>query len=69
VAVVRSKSPLRISFAGGGTDVLPYMADHGGVVLSATIDKYALLHCGCVRKAALPSPIQPTMWRAIWVKR
>lgn len=39
--IVRSKSPLRISFAGGGTDVLPYMADHGGVVLSATIDKYA----------------------------
>ena len=41
MAVVRSKSPLRISFAGGGTDVLPYMADRGGVVLSATIDKYA----------------------------
>ncbi len=41
MTIVRSKSPLRISFAGGGTDVLPYMADHGGVVLSATIDKYA----------------------------
>jgi D-glycero-alpha-D-manno-heptose-7-phosphate kinase len=41
VAIVRSKSPLRISFAGGGTDVLPYVAERGGVVLSATIDKYA----------------------------
>ncbi len=41
MAIVRSKSPLRISFAGGGTDVLPYVAERGGVVLSATIDKYA----------------------------
>lgn len=39
--VVRSKAPLRISFAGGGTDVSPYMETHGGMVLSATIDKYA----------------------------
>jgi D-glycero-alpha-D-manno-heptose-7-phosphate kinase len=39
--IVRSKAPLRISFAGGGTDVSPYAEDHGGVVLSATIDKYA----------------------------
>jgi D-glycero-alpha-D-manno-heptose-7-phosphate kinase len=39
--IIRSKAPLRISFAGGGTDVLPYAAERGGVVLSATIDKYA----------------------------
>ena len=39
--VVRSKAPLRISFSGGGTDVSPYMEEHGGMVLSATIDKYA----------------------------
>lgn len=39
--IMRSKAPLRISFAGGGTDVSPYMEERGGAVLSATIDKYA----------------------------
>ena len=39
--LVRSKAPLRISFSGGGTDVSPYLEEHGGVVLSTTIDKYA----------------------------
>jgi D-glycero-alpha-D-manno-heptose-7-phosphate kinase len=39
--IVRSKAPLRISFAGGGTDVSPYIEERGGVVLNTTIDKYA----------------------------
>ncbi|MBN1483527.1 MAG: GHMP kinase [Chloroflexia bacterium] len=39
--IVRSKAPLRISFAGGGTDVSPYVEERGGAVLSTTIDKYA----------------------------
>jgi len=38
--VVRSRTPLRISFGGGGTDVPPYPATHGGVVLNATINRY-----------------------------
>ncbi len=39
--VVRSRSPLRISFCGGGTDVPPYPEQFGGCVLSCTIEKYA----------------------------
>src|SRR5919112_1911097 len=39
--MIRSKTPLRISFAGGGTEVEPYLSERGGVVLSSTIDKYA----------------------------
>lgn len=37
----RARAPLRISFAGGGTDVPPFPSDEGGCVLSATIDRYA----------------------------
>ena len=39
--IVRSKTPLRISFAGGGTEVEPYLSERGGAVLSSTINKYA----------------------------
>ena len=38
--VIRSKAPLRISFAGGGTDVSPFLEREGGCVLSATVNKY-----------------------------
>jgi len=38
--VVRAKAPLRLSFAGGGTDVPPFPALAGGAVLSATITRY-----------------------------
>lgn len=39
--VVRAKAPLRISFAGGGTDVSPFPETEGGAVLSTTIDHFA----------------------------
>jgi D-glycero-alpha-D-manno-heptose-7-phosphate kinase len=41
-SVVRARTPLRISFAGGGTDVSPFPETEGGAVLSATIDRYVL---------------------------
>ncbi len=39
--IVRAKSPLRISFTGGGTDVPSWYESHPGAVLSSTINRYA----------------------------
>ena len=36
-----ARAPMRISFAGGGTDVAPYPEREGGAVLSAAIRRYA----------------------------
>ncbi len=35
-----TRSPLRISLGGGGTDLPSYYRDHGGFLISAAIDKY-----------------------------
>ena len=39
--LIRSKGPLRLGFAGGGTDIKSYADIFSGSVLNATIDRYS----------------------------
>ncbi len=43
--MIITRTPLRISFFGGGTDLPGFYREYGGEVLSTTIDKYLYITC------------------------
>jgi D-glycero-alpha-D-manno-heptose-7-phosphate kinase len=43
--MIITRTPFRISFFGGGTDYPAWYLQHGGEVLSTTIDKYCHITC------------------------
>ncbi len=43
--MIISRTPFRVSFFGGGTDYPAWYKEHGGAVLSVTINKYCYITC------------------------
>ena len=41
--MIITRSPLRVSLGGGGTDLASYYSEHGGFLVAAAIDKYVYL--------------------------
>ena len=41
--MIITRSPLRITLGGGGTDLESYYSKHGGFLISAAIDKYVYI--------------------------
>ena len=42
--MIISRTPLRMSFVGGGSDLPSFFRAHGGAVVSTTIDKYVYIN-------------------------
>ena len=42
--MIITQTPFRMSFFGGGTDMESFFREHGGAVLSTTIDKYCYVN-------------------------
>jgi len=60
ISMIISRTPYRISFFGGGTDYPSWYQEHGGAVLSTTINHYCYLTC-----RYLP-PFFQTKSRIVW---
>ncbi len=58
--IIRSKAPLRLGLAGGGTDVSPYSDMYGGYVLNATINLYTY----CTIEERADAKIEINSWDA-----
>jgi D-glycero-alpha-D-manno-heptose-7-phosphate kinase len=43
--MIITKTPYRISFFGGGTDLNQWFSENGGAVISTSIDKYCYISC------------------------
>ena len=66
--MIITRSPLRVSLGGGGTDLPSYYREHGGLVVAAAIDKYVyitlhrtfrdeLIMVQCMHDSEMISPI------------
>ncbi len=51
--IYRSKAPLRIGLAGGGTDVSPYSDLYGGAILNATVSLFASANIEPIQENAI----------------
>ncbi|MBA2249861.1 MAG: dehydrogenase [Chitinophagaceae bacterium] len=48
--IFRSKAPLRIGLAGGGTDVSPYSDKYGGAILNVTVSLFAYANIEMIKE-------------------
>jgi D-glycero-alpha-D-manno-heptose-7-phosphate kinase len=42
--MIITRSPLRVSLGGGGTDLPSYSREHGGFLIAGAIDRYVYIH-------------------------
>src|SRR6478736_3091356 len=42
--MIITRSPLRVSLGGGGTDLPSYSSEHGGFLIAGAIDKYVYIN-------------------------